>query len=73
MRVSCIIKQWNPERLSLPWSEQTAKEERRRSEQSANILRFLRAKRCRKCLKRTGCSFYVRKDAGIGVRGKRMK
>ena len=68
MRVSRIIKQWNPERLSLPWSEQTAKEERRRSEQSANILRFLRAKRCRKCLKRTGCCFTFEKIHESGTR-----
>jgi hypothetical protein len=43
-------------------SEQRAKKERRKSEQSANILRFLRTKRCRKCLKRTccRCKFIVR-------------
>ncbi|HXL01290.1 MAG TPA: hypothetical protein PLE90_07845 [Dysgonamonadaceae bacterium] len=40
MRVSRIINLRNPQLLSLPWSEQRAKEERRRSGQSANISGF---------------------------------
>jgi len=35
MRVSRIINRQNPEPLSLPWSEQRANKERRRSEQRA--------------------------------------
>ncbi|MDD4379095.1 MAG: hypothetical protein PHN83_04040, partial [Dysgonamonadaceae bacterium] len=60
MRVSRIINLRNPLLLSLPWSEQRANKERTKSEGRANKVRIF-------------SGFYVRKDAGIGVCGKRVK